>query len=110
MEQGEYEVGVITQAMATGRPIPAKIQNAPQLRPGLDLYYDAFLDMNSCRASGMGIGQISWATIIEYSVAMQFSEEQTEDLMHHIRAMDHAYLEHWNKKQSSKTPAGSKKK
>ncbi len=102
MEHGEVEASIIAQALRTNRPIPEKLRNAPRLMTGLDLYYDAFMDLTSCRTMGFGMGQIPWTTINDYAVANKFSEEQTEDLLHHIRFMDHAYLDHWNKKQKDK--------
>lgn len=102
MVHGEVEADIISQAVRTNRPIPEKIRNAPRLMMGLELYYEAFMDLNSCRASGFGMGQIPWLAIFDYAVANGFSEEQTEDLLQHIRVMDHAYMDHHNKKNQDK--------
>ena len=95
----------MSQALARGMPIPEKIRNAPTLLPGLELYYDAFLDLNSCRQLGMGVGPIPWMAVSDYAVAMGLSREQTEDLHHHMRAMDNAYSEYWSKKHEKKRVA-----
>ncbi len=47
-----------------GVPLPEAIQNAPELLSGLELYYDAFHDLLTCR--GMG-GPIPWTAMREYS-------------------------------------------
>lgn len=74
-------------------PLPQKIQNAPQLILGLELYYSAFIDLNSTRSLGMVPGPIPWPVIKGYAETYEFSEEQTEDLFYFVRSMDKAYLE-----------------
>lgn len=71
-----------------------KVPVAPELRMGLELYYSAFWDLHTCRPIGMGEGPISWLSVDAYATARGFDEEQRDDLHHHIRVMDRAYLEH----------------
>ena len=89
---------IIRQAVAHGLPLPEKIQNAPSLRPGLELYYIAFQDLMASRSSGMGIGPIWWSTVQSYCEAKGLDENQTEAMHNHIKAMDTVYLKHVNKK------------
>ena len=86
------------------------------MRLGLELYYDAFWDLNSCRPSGWNLGPISWTTLHDYAKAYEFDEEQFSDLVHYVRELDVAYLDHQQKKgkgkwqthsQSSKSGWGS---
>jgi hypothetical protein len=73
-------------------PIPEKIKNAPQLYEGLDLFYIAFMDMNSCRALGYGmVGPINWLTINTYCDVHGLQGEQREDMFFFINKMDAAY-------------------
>ncbi len=95
------EEGIIKRALSMNKPLPPKVANAPVLQTGLDLYYTAFLDLCSCRSSGFGMGQIPWTAINDYAVAWEFSIEQTEDLLHHAKALDQAYMEHYRKKHDS---------
>jgi hypothetical protein len=82
-------------------PLPRALQNAPELRLGLELYYDAFWDLNTCRPGG---GYIAWSVIKDYAACWELSEDQTVDLFAHVRAMDKAFLDwHESKRQ---TPAG----
>lgn len=79
-------------------PIPDSIQNAPQLHMGLELYLDAFYELNTCRMSGWGVMPISWSSIRDYAEAYDFSGAQTERLFTHVRALDKAFREHHGKK------------
>ena len=84
--------------MAHGLPLPEKIQNAPSLKPGLELYYLAFMDLMASRTIGMAAGPIWWSTVQTYCDAKVLSESQTEAMHHHIKAMDTVYLKHISKK------------
>lgn len=83
-------------------PVPERIANAPQLDKGLELYYNAFMDLTVSRQLGpSGEGPIGWRTIAEYAEYHQLDEEQTEDMFHLIAIMDSAYLDYRAKKISS---------
>jgi len=75
-------------------PLPAKIREAPSLFQGLELYYDAFLELSSCRFTGFALGPIPWTAMRDYAEAFELDEEQKDDLFYFVRAMDVAYLEH----------------
>lgn len=74
-------------------PLPARIQNAPSLELGLELYYGAFLDLHTCRPLGLDEGPIRWIDIHDYADRLELSEDQRDDLHYHVRAMDNAYLD-----------------
>lgn len=69
-----------------GSPLPEALQNAPELLPGLDLYYDAFFALNSCRG-GMG-GPIPWTAIREYASYLAMGEDEFDRLVLLIREME----------------------
>lgn len=81
------------------RPLPKRIQDAPELQLGLELYWDAFWDLSTCRTSGFGAGPIPWLAVREYALTFEFDEEQMNDLFYLVRRMDNVYLEHHKKKQ-----------
>lgn len=84
---------IIRQCLRENKALPEKIQNAPELFLGLDLYYTAFLDLNSCRAIGYGEeGPIPWTAISIYCERKRFDSETTYDMFYLIRAMDNNYL------------------
>lgn len=70
--------------------------NAPDLQVGLNFYYEAFLDLTTCRViGGMGSeGPITWLVIDQYCKANDITGEQREDLFYHISKLDSAYMEH----------------
>ncbi len=92
------------------RPLPKALADAPELLPGLDLYYYAFVDLSTCRSMGFGPGPIPWTAISEYARARGLEREQTDDLFYHIPLLDAAYLEHVHAKMKSEQNArvGSK--
>lgn len=89
---------IIEQAEKHGLPLPEKIENAPSLLPGLELYYAGFLDLMASRQVGMGIGPLWWGTIQDYCDRKGLDEEQTEAMHFHLKMMDIVYLKHMQKK------------
>jgi hypothetical protein len=101
LEQGDIETIILKRCQREGLQLPERIKNAPDLYIGLELYYLSFFDLSSCR-TGMGDGPISWIAIEQYARLNEFSEEQREDLHHHIRSMDQVYLK-WSSKKNDKS-------
>jgi len=66
--------------------------------PGLELYWQGFMDLMASRHTGMGIGPIWWSEIQKYCEAKGLDNLQTEAMHHHIRLMDTAYMKHYEKK------------
>ena len=79
-------------AYRLGQPLPERIANAPELHLGLELYLQAYFDLDSERSNGMGVGRIFWTSIADYAKAFDLDEDQTDDLFYFIRAMDNANL------------------
>ena len=80
-------------------PLPSKIAKAPTLHIGLELYYDAFWELSTCRATGWSIGPIPWSAVNDYATTFGFDSEQRDALHHHIRVMDNAYISHFTPKE-----------
>lgn len=99
LEIGAVEQSFAKQAMRAGAPLPDRIANAPELIEGLELYFQAFLDLDGERDTGMGIGSIPWSKVKEYANFYDFDDEQTEDLFFFIKRMDSAYIKRQNAKQ-----------
>lgn len=89
---GKAEQSIARQAMRSGRPIPDRIQNAPELQIGLQLYLQAFFDLDSERSHGSGLKSIPWSAIKDYCEAHELDEEQTEDMFYFVKKMDNAHL------------------
>lgn len=101
----------MTQAEKTNQPIPRVIQEAPELQQGLELYYNAFVALTSCRSpGGMGIGPIMWTAKREYCIEYTITGMQREYLYEMVSRMDGAYLKYISAKNEEKSKAkkGSK--
>lgn len=91
-----------------GTPLPPKIENAPELQVGLELFYVGFMDLTSSRQIGFGEGPISWTTILTYCKEKEIVGEQREAMFYHITHMDSAYLEHRAAKQKREAELNAK--
>jgi len=98
MEQGPYERNILEQCLRERLPIPQAIQNAPELWMGLELFFGAFLDLDGDRPSGWDIRPIPYLIMVDYCAAYNIVDEQREDLLYLVRAMDRAYIDHQKKK------------
>lgn len=85
--------------MRSGEEMPERIANAPELQSGLQLYLQAFFDLDAERTHALALTPIPWTSINAYSIAYGLEEEQTEDLLYLIRKMDNAHLARLSKKQ-----------
>ena len=72
--------------------IPSRIANAPELGMGLQLYMSAWMDLDSCRPSGLSEGSIPWTAIQKYSEVYNFTEEQAEAAHYHIKYLDSVFF------------------
>lgn len=99
LDLGPIEQNIAKQAMRFGEPLPERIANAPELINGLQVYLQAFLDLDAERNHALSLSPIPWASINEYSKAYEFDEEQTEDLLYFIRKMDNEHLKRLSKRQ-----------
>lgn len=98
---------IVARASRQRMKIPKGILNAPQLLPGLELFWWAYQDLSSCRpASFGGALPIPWTAIKEYAVLSDLDPDQTDDMVYFIRKMDSEFLvwyeEHHGSKSKSK--------
>lgn len=100
---GSSEKNIVKQAFRFGTPLPERIKNAPSLRIGLSLYYEAFFELDSERSIGMMLGSIPRSKIIDYADRYEFGYELTEDFVYLIRAMDNAHLAKMREKNEQKS-------
>lgn len=101
----EHERRILVQCLRERLPLPQKIQNAPELKLGLELYFGAFFDLNTCRPIGWSIAPIPWSSINDYARTFEFDELQTEDLFFYISHMDIAFINfHRSKTEKPVTP------
>jgi len=98
----KIEQSIAKQALRSGRPVPDRIANAPELKPGLLLYMQAFFDLDSERSHAFGPTPIPWTSIYQYAKAFELDPEQTEDMFYFIKAMDSANLKRIEEKSKQK--------
>jgi len=109
LELGPIEQNIAKQAMRAGLPIPERIANAPELKEGLQLYLQAFFDLDSERSHALAPTAIPFTSVATYARAFSFDEEQTEDLLFFIRRMDTEHLKRLAKKKPNTGNKGGKK-
>lgn len=73
--------------------MPDWIVNAPELLLGLELYWVAFQELNTCRPEGVaGPRPIPWIAALEYARFHGFDEEQVDRLWYFTRKLDEALI------------------
>lgn len=99
---GQVEQRMIRECYTRKKALPERIQNAPDLFMGLELYFGAFVELNTNRSTGWSAGPIPSWCIDDYAERLELTEEETEDLHYHIRAMDKAFLDYMARKNKDK--------
>lgn len=99
---GQAEQRIIQDCYRRKRPLPERIANAPDLLTGLELFFEAFIELNTCRMVGWGPGPIPFTAIADYAAFLGLTVEETEDLFYHVRKMDEAFLK-WNARKSKES-------
>ena len=102
LEMGEIEQNLAKQAARAKAPLPDRIANAPVLHQGLELYLDAFFDLDSDRQVGQALLPIPWSSVIRFAEVYELDNEQRDDLLFFIRCMDNAHIDRVNKKNARK--------
>lgn len=88
---------MIKQAEAFGEEVPEHLANPPELNIGLRIYYEAFLDLSTCRPLGMQEGPIPYTAIVEYFRQLLYLDsEQRWAGVRVVQAMDGAYMQYRN--------------
>lgn len=94
LEFGELEQNIANQAKRMRKALPTNIANAPELEKGLELYLNAFFDLDSERpVAGMGgLARIPSSAVRAYRKEFELDEVQSEMLSEYISSMDAAYI------------------
>lgn len=82
--------------MRFGRPLPERIQNAPELCLGNLLFYQGFLELTSSRQIGKVLGPIPVLKMLEYCELVDIDGELRTDFIWIVTRLDQKYLE-WSK-------------
>lgn len=95
---GKAEARILKDCYTWHREIPDRIKNAPELHLGLELYLEAFMELNTCRSVSWSAGPIPWSAVQDYGMTFEFAADEMEDLHYHIRRMDAAFLDQQDSK------------
>lgn len=98
MTKGKDEEKIRKSAESQNLPLPDWITNRPQLELGLEFYYMSFMELNTCRTSGMGEGPIPWTAMRKYAEVYDIYGVEFERFSTILTEMDVAYLEERSKK------------
>lgn len=96
------EANILERAQKRGRAAPEAIANAPTLKAYLQFYWEAFLELDTCRPLGMSsVGQIPWTAVNEYALRHGIVDVDDFDyLLTMIRGIDAAYRTYVREKTS----------
>lgn len=89
---------IIEAAIRRRQPLPDAIMDAPELYAGLEAYYEAFIELSTCRDHGMGVGPIPWTAVDRYAERHGFRGDGFFYLLKMVRALDDAFLKHQRQK------------
>lgn len=103
LEQGELERNIIERSRKYKLPLPDSIKNAPILFDGLELYYNAFWRLSTCRSVGMSVGNITYFDCVKYCTINDIIGEQSENLIEIVLKMDKIFIEHLKTTKSKDT-------
>lgn len=78
--------------------MPKALLERPALLPGLDFYFNAYIDLQNDRPMGMAIGPIPWSSIVTFAQIHSLDLDDLHELNHLIRKMEQADREHDEKK------------
>lgn len=95
------EERLIKDAKRNRQALPQKILNQPELLPGLQFYFSAFLELSTCRYDG----PIPWTAIVQYAEMHGVEDDHMDDFRYYMREMDAAYLKHQRKVIEDARPA-----
>lgn len=104
LEQGPHAEKVIRGCIARRKPIPELFDNAPELVFGLELYYEAFYELQAERVNGV----IPRSSIVAYCKDEGLDREQFEDMATHFQTMQTVLskFEHKRAKDNTDVPEG----
>ena len=95
---GQAEQRIIHDCYRRKRPLPERIANAPDLFTGLELIFDAFIELNTTRQTGWSPGPIPAWAIYEHCDILGLTDDEIADMHCLIRKMDQAFLTYMTRK------------
>lgn len=73
---------------------PKELQDAPELSPGLEFFWEAFFDLTTCRQAGVsGFGPIPYDKMVLYAEMYELDDEEILEFTFLIKSLDAVYVE-----------------
>lgn len=91
MHSKEAMDAIRQEADNTGEELPTWITNAPVLRLGVALYYNAWFELDGER-DRVKLKSIARSSVFQYCKDYELSETQTDDMWFYISRMDNEFL------------------
>ncbi len=91
---------VLPNIIRLGLPLPKAVLEAQQVHEGLELYWEAFLDLSTCRG-GMGDGPIPWNRAADYADRLEMDDEDFDEFWFFLTRMDECWLEFQDRKRKT---------
>ena len=99
---GPIEKNIVSQAKRFKEPIPERIKNKPRLGIGLEIFLDAFYDLEHDRNWIAGNTAqplpIAWSSLIKYAEVYELPSTLREELLYFVRELDSTYMRYLNKR------------
>jgi hypothetical protein len=92
---------VLPNILRLGLPLPKAVMEAQEVHEGLEIYWEAFVDLSTCRG-GMGDGPIPWNQAAIYADRLEMDDEEFDDFWFYISQMDDAWLDYQARKNKTK--------
>lgn len=100
----DEEDALIRLSAQQGRPVPNKIADQPVLSEADEIFWLAFTHLTTERIPD---GAIPWQAIVRWAEYYGLDDEDAEDLIEVVRALDSAYINYQSEKRA--THAGKEK-
>lgn len=100
---GPHQDQIAAAAEEMGQPIPETVSDRPEIRPDLEIYWEAYMDLNGTRASGFGLGPIPWTALDRFAARHGLDDpEEFQNLKEIVWLVDKEYLT-WHEDQKKKS-------
>lgn len=98
---------IVNDCEKRNKPFPEPLASS-QLLPESEFYWNAYVDLSTCRNSSMSVGQISWSDIMLWADRNKLDDEQREILKYIVYKMDEFYIKYSEEKQKRESKAKGK--
>jgi len=100
LQFGPIEKREVRQSLQTRHVLPDAIRNAPELNKGLQIFLQAFFDLDTERPVSLEIGRIPYFKVKKYGKSLGYKKQDLRYFIDVINRLDLAYVKKQNGKSS----------